>query len=63
MALARTFYQDPWNENKVWEVVRMISGYRLRQYICGQQVNEGFRTTKKFIRSLGILDFAVTTAA
>ena len=35
----------------------MIGAYYLRQYIDGRQVNIGVRTTKKFIKSLGILDF------
>lgn len=61
MALERTFYQDPWNDRKVWEVVRMIGAYYLRQYIDGRQVNIGVKMTKKFIKSLGILDFEKAT--
>ena len=61
MATERTFYQDPWNDRKVWEVVRMIGTYHLRQYIDGIQVNIGVRTTKKFIKSVGILGFEKTT--
>lgn len=57
MAVQRTFYQDRWNKNKVWEVVQLVGGYYLRQYICGQQWGRGLRTTKEFIKSLGILEF------
>ena len=57
MAAKRTFYRDRWNENKVWEVVHLVGGYYLRQYICGAQQGAGLRTTKKFIKSIGILDF------
>lgn len=57
MAVQRIFYQDRWNENKVWEVAQMVGGYYLRQYVCGEQWGRGVRTTKKFIKSLGILEF------
>ena len=30
----RMFYKDKWNPNKVWEVVELIGGYYLRQYVC-----------------------------
>lgn len=57
MGIKRTFYKDRWNENKVWEVAEMIGGYYLRQYVCGKQQGSGIKTTKKFIRSIGIFDF------
>ncbi len=57
MAVQRTFYQDRWNKNKVWEVAQLVGGYYLRQHVCGQQWGRGLRTTKKFIKSLGILEF------
>ena len=57
MAVQRTFYQDRWNKNKVWGVAQLVGGYYLRQYVCGQQWGRGLRTTKKFIKSLGILEF------
>lgn len=62
MGVVRTYYQDKWNENKVWEVVKMVGGYYLRQYVCGQQINRGLRTTKQFIKSLGIFEFEVIPA-
>lgn len=57
MAVKRTYYKDRYNDDKVWEVVKLKGGYYLRQYICGEQFGNGLRTTKKFIQSLGILDF------
>ena len=62
MAVQRTFYKDRWNENKVWEVAQLVGGYYLRQYVCGKQWGKGLRTTKKFIKSLGILEFEQVTA-
>ena len=44
-------------KKKVWEVVKLVGGYYLRQYISGQQVGRGVRTTKSFIKSLGVLEF------
>ncbi|RKJ03153.1 hypothetical protein D7X87_15065 [bacterium D16-54] len=61
MALQRTYYRDRYNSDKIWEVVKLNGGYYLRQYICGRQTGRGLRTTKKFIRSLGILDFEAVT--
>ena len=53
----REWYQDKYNSKKTWEVVKMTGGYYLRQYINGQQVNTGLRTTKAFIASIGIFEF------
>lgn len=57
----RTYYRDKYNSNKIWEVVKLNGGYYLRQYICGRQTGRGLRTTKKFICSLGILNFKIIT--
>ncbi len=57
MAVKRTYYKDKYNDNKVWEVVKLNGGYYLRQYICGKQFGRGMRTTKKHIQSFGIFDF------
>lgn len=57
MALKRVFYQDRWNPDKTWEVVKMAGGYYLRQYIKGKLFGRGVRTTKKFIENIGIFDF------
>ena len=59
MAVHRIYYRDKYNSNKVWEVVKLEGGYYLRQYVCGKQIGRGLRTTKRFIKSLGILDFKV----
>lgn len=37
----RTFYQDKWNEKKVWEAVKLSGGFYLRQYIDGKQYGRG----------------------
>lgn len=57
MAVRRTYYQDKWNDKKVWEVARLVGGYYLRQYVSGYQVGRGVRTTKGFIKSIGIFEF------
>lgn len=53
----REWYRDRYNSKKTWEVVKMVGGYYLRQYVEGQQVNTGLRTTKAFIASIGIFEF------
>ncbi len=53
----RNFYQDRWNEKKVWETATLSGGFYLRQYIDGRQHGRGARTTKKFLRAIGILGF------
>lgn len=53
----RTFYRDRWNSDKIWEVVKLVGGYYLRQYIKGVQFGRGLRTTKKYIASIGIFGF------
>ena len=57
MAVSRKFYRDRWNQNKVWEVVKLSGGYYLRQYIKGKQFGRGIRTTKKSIQNMGIFGF------
>ena len=57
MALQRTYYRDRWNEKKVWEVVKLVGGYYLRQYISGQQVGSGLNPPNKFIKSIGVFEF------
>lgn len=32
----REWYQDRYNSKKTWEVVKMVGGYYLRQYVDGQ---------------------------
>lgn len=57
MALQRNYYRDRWNEKKVWEVVKLVGGYYFRQYVSGQQVGRGMKTSKKFIMSIGVFEF------
>lgn len=47
MAVRRTYYRDRWNEKKVWEVVKLVGGYYLRQYISGQQVGRGMKNIEE----------------
>lgn len=53
----RTFYRDRWNSDKILEVVKLVGGYYLRQYIKGVQFGRGLRTTRKHIASIGIFSF------
>ena len=53
----RTFYRDNWNPDKTWEVLNLVRGFYLRQYIKGVQFGRGIRTTKKYISSIGIFGF------
>ena len=55
--MKRFFYQDKYNNNKTWEVVKLSGGYYLRQYINGKQFGRGIRTTKKYIQEIGIFEF------
>lgn len=59
--IKRTYYQDKYNENKIWEVSNLIGGYYLRQFVCGEQWGNGIKTTKKFIKSIGIFDFDIVS--
>lgn len=55
----RTYYQDPYNEKKVWEVSQLEHGLYLRQFISGTQFGRGERVSKSWLNDLGILDFDV----
>ncbi len=57
MAKQRTWYQDRYNDKKIWEVVKLVGGYYLRQYIDGKQFGKGMKTSKRFIESIGIFGF------
>ena len=57
MAKQRTWYRDRYNDKKIWEVVKLVGGYYLRQYIDGKQFGKGMKTSKKFIANIGIFDF------
>lgn len=55
--MKREFYIDKYNDKKVWEVVKLKGGYYLRQYINGKKFGRGIKTSKKYIKSLGIFNF------
>lgn len=52
--MKRTIYQDPYNNNKTWEVTELSGGYYLKQFINGKQFGRGSRTTKKNLKEIGI---------
>lgn len=54
--MRREYYKDTWNSDKVWEVTYLVGGFYLRQIVSGRQFGRGLRTTKSFIRSIGIFD-------
>ena len=53
----RTYYLDRYNHFKIWEVSKLKGGYYLRQYIHGKQFGKGLKTSRKYIKRIGILDF------
>ena len=53
----REWNRDRYNSKKTCEDEKMLGAYYLRQYVDGQQVNTGLRTTKAFIASIGIFEF------
>lgn len=55
--MKREFYIDKYNDKKIWEVVKLQGGYYLRQYINGRKFGRGIKTSKKYIKSLGIFNF------
>ena len=52
----RKRYQDPYNEKKVWEVIKLKGGWYLKQFIAGRQFGKGSRVTKRKLDELGIKD-------
>ena len=50
-------------EVKWKDVVKLVGGFYLRQYIDGKQQGRGLRITKEFIKSIGILDFQEVTGS
>lgn len=55
--IKRIYYMDRYNNNKIWQVSILKGGYYLRQYIKGIQFGRGLKCSKKFITSIGILDY------
>ena len=58
-AVIRTYYQDPYNEKKVWEVSDVEHGFYLRQFIGNRQFGTGERVSKAELDSLGISNYEV----
>ena len=59
ISMIRTLYQDKYNPNKTWEVTSMSHGFYLKQFICDKQFGRGLRTTKEYLKSIGILDMQI----
>ena len=57
--MIRTLYQDKYNPNKTWEVTSMSHGFYRKQFICDKQFGRGLRTTKEYLKSIGILDMQI----
>ena len=57
--MIKTIYQDKYNPNKTWEVTSMSHGFYLKQFICDKQFGRGLRTTKEYLKSIGILDMQI----
>ena len=59
--MIRTLYQDRYNTNKTWEVTSISHGFYLKQFICGKQFGRGLKTSREYLRSIGILDMQILT--
>lgn len=59
--MIRTIYQDKYNPQKTWEVTSMSHGFYLRQFICNKQFGRGLKTSREYIKSIGILDMKILT--
>lgn len=54
--MTRRFFKDLFNEDKVWEVVRLSGdNYYVRQYIKGKQFGRGCRMRKQMINEVGMM--------
>ncbi|MBR6983901.1 MAG: hypothetical protein IKH75_10330 [Ruminococcus sp.] len=56
-----TLYQDKYNPQKTWKVTSNSHGFYLRQFICGKQFGRGLKTSREYLKSIGILDMKVIT--
>ena len=61
--MIKTLYQDKHNPQKTWEVTSSISQgfYYLRQFICDKQFGRGLKTSRKYLKEIGILDMKIIT--
>ena len=53
----RRYFQDPYNENKIWEVTKLKGGYYLRQYIGHVKFGRGLKVSKDWLNQIGVLNF------
>ena len=53
----RRYFQDPYNENKIWEVTKLKGGYYLRQYISHVKFGRGSKVSKNWLNQIGVLNF------
>lgn len=60
--MIRTLYQDKYNPKKTWEVTSISHGFYLKQLICGKQFGRGLKTSREYLRSVGILDMQILTS-
>ena len=59
--MIRTLYQDKYNPQKTWEVTSISHGFYLKQFVCGKQFGRGLKTSREYLRSIGILDMQILT--
>ena len=59
--MIKTIYQDKYNNQKTWEVTTMSHSFYLKQFICNKQFGKGLKTTKKYLKSIGILNMKILT--
>ena len=57
--MIRTLYQDKYNPQKTWEVTSISHGFYLRQYICDKQFGRGLKTSREYLKNIGILDMPI----
>ena len=57
--MKRLLIQDKYNSDKTWEINHISHGFYLKQYIKGKQFGKGVRTTKKWLKEIGLLDMKV----
>ena len=57
--MIRTLYQDRYNPKKTWEVTSISHGFYLRQYICDKQFGRGLKTSREYLKNIGILDMPI----
>lgn len=55
--VTKVMYQDGYNPKKTWQVCHLKGGFYLKQFIGGIQFGRGLRCSKKYLQSLGVLDF------